>query len=132
MLDGLGEGTKRDALIEHGLQFHISAGDGVAHDHQVGARREVAFRIRLHDRDAQGLEQVRHGRIGGRIGTGDAIALGLQHAGKRRHRRAADADQVNVFGHRLFLRRPLEKAQHRCALQVQLRFNAKGEGDIAS
>ena len=63
MLDGFGKGTKGNALIEHGFQFHVAAGDRVAHDHQVGARREIGLGIGLLNRDAQGMKQVGHGRI---------------------------------------------------------------------
>ncbi len=75
VLDGLGQRAKGYALIEHVFQFHISAGDGVAHDHQVRARREVGLGIGLHDGDAQFMQKIRHGWIRGGIGASDAIAL---------------------------------------------------------
>ncbi len=44
-----------------------------------------------------GAELVGHGRVGGGVGAGDAVALGAEHAGERGHRGAADADEVDVL-----------------------------------
>ena len=37
-------------------------------------------------------QEVAHGRVGGGVRAGDAVALSLEHAGERRHGGAADAD----------------------------------------
>ena len=42
-------------------------------------------------------EKIRHRRIGGGVGTGDAVSALLEHSGQRGHGGAADADQVDVF-----------------------------------
>src|SRR5208283_5181679 len=43
-------------------------------------------------------EQIAHGRIGGLVGAGDAMALELQQAGQGGHGGAANAAQVDVAG----------------------------------
>src|SRR5208337_3207706 len=68
----------------------------VADDDEVGRGREVRFRVRLEDRNAERAKQIAHRRISGLVGAGDAMALELQQAGKRRHGRAADADEMDV------------------------------------
>src|SRR6185437_5577025 len=63
---------------------------------QIRRGSEIRFGVRLEDRNAHGVEQVAHGRISGGVRTGDAMALQLKQAGERRHRRAADAAEMNV------------------------------------
>jgi len=47
--------------------------------------------------DPQRQQEIRHGRIGRGIGTGDAMSASLQQSRERRHGGAADSNQVNVF-----------------------------------
>jgi hypothetical protein len=90
-----GEGN---ALVQYALDLRIAARERVADDDEIRGRIKVRLRVRLHDRNAQPREQIAHGRISRLVGAGDAVALQLQKAGQRGHRRAADAAQVNVPG----------------------------------
>ena len=87
-----------DSLIENMLQFDVAAGHGIADNNQVRARFEILGVERLCDRNVQAAEEVGHRRVRGGVGTRDAESAVFQHAGERGHGRAADADQVNVFG----------------------------------
>ncbi len=77
-------------------RFGIVAAHGVAHHHEIRARRKMR-RVETGPGDDAGLlEQVAHRRIERAVGAGDAMALGLQKAGERRHSGAADGDQVEM------------------------------------
>ena len=89
--------AERDALVEDVLQFYVAAGHGIADDDQVGPRLQVLASNGCATGMPRSRKKIGHRRIGGGIGTGDAKAALLQHSGERRHRGAADADQVNVF-----------------------------------
>ena len=98
IVQNLRQRAEWNPLIEQVLQFDIAARKHVAHDHQIGTRIEVPFSERLRDRNTQRCEKCRHRRICRRIRARNAKATLLQHASERRHRRSANADQVNVLG----------------------------------
>src|SRR3974390_31153 len=64
---------KRDALVEYVLEFGVAARDGVAHNHQIGARFQVDCAEGLSDCDVQRRQEVRHRRICGGVGASDAM-----------------------------------------------------------
>ena len=95
-----GHGGEGNALVEDALDFRIAARERVADNHEIGRGREVRFGVRLEDGDAERMEQIAHGRIGGLVGAGDAMALELEQPCKRGHGRAADADEMDMTGRR--------------------------------
>ena len=96
-MEQLRERTERDALIENLLQFDVAARDGVANDDQIGTRLQILGIEGLCHRNAEFMQEIGHRWIGGGIGPAYTEAALLQHSGERRHGRAANADQVNVF-----------------------------------
>ena len=70
-----GHGGEGNALVEDALDFGIAAGERVADDDEIGRGREVRFGVGLEDGNAERAEQIAHGRIGGFVGAGDAMAL---------------------------------------------------------
>ncbi len=92
-----GHGGEWKAAVEDGFELRVAARDGVADDDEVGRGIEVGFREGLGDGDTEGAELVGHGRVGGLVGAGDAMALELKQAGERGHGGAADSDEVDVF-----------------------------------
>ena len=91
-----GHGGEGNALVEDALDFRIAARERVADDDEIGRGREVRFGVGLEDGNAERAEQIAHGRIGGLVGAGDAMALQLKQAGERSHGGAADAAEMNV------------------------------------
>ena len=91
-----GHGGEGDAAVENAFDFRIAARERVADDDEVRGGLEVGFGVGFEDGNAEGPEQVSHGRIRGLVGAGDAMALELEKAGERCHGRAADAAEMNV------------------------------------
>jgi len=89
-----GEG---DAAVEHGLDFGVAAGDGVADDDEMGGGFEVGFGKRLGDGDAERAQEVGHGRVSGLVRAGDAVTAELEQSGEGGHGGAADSDEMDVF-----------------------------------
>ena len=81
---------------QHRLEFDVAARDGVTDYHHVCRRVDVRRVVSLEHLDVLGPQEVAHRRIDAGIRAGDAMAAPLQHRGKRRHRRAGHANQVNV------------------------------------
>jgi hypothetical protein len=100
LADGLGQRAVSNFSIEDLFELGVAARDRVADDDEIEVRRDVLGAIAREGRDAFGGEEVAHRRVDILIRSAHVEALALQHRGKRRHRRAADADQVNL-GHRL-------------------------------
>jgi len=96
IVQNLRQRAERNAFVEQALQFDIAARECVAYDYEIrtGLRFVAAKAAR---RNAQGFEKRRHRRIGSRVRASDAETALLQHASERRHRRATDTDEVNVF-----------------------------------
>ena len=113
----------------------IAARERIADDDEIGRGIEIRFGVGLEDRNAKRAQQIAHGRIGGLVGAGDAMALQLQKPGERSHRRAADADQVNVLRRcvdAVITASPPVPADCNCASSPtrQLGCHAEGERDI--
>src|ERR1700731_2602139 len=89
--------TKWNALVEHLLQFRISTRNGIAHHNQVRTRLKVARVEGLCHGNPQLRKKIRHRRIRRRIGPGDTESALFQHACERRHRGAANTNQMDVF-----------------------------------
>ena len=90
-----GQRAVPDFAFEHALELGVAARDRIADDHQIDVRADVICRIAGHDADALGLEEVAHRRIDVLVGAADVVAAVFQQRGEGRHRRAADADQVD-------------------------------------
>ena len=84
-------------LVEDVFKFWIAARDCVADYHKIGTRFEIAGVKRLRHGNLQPGKKIRHWRVRRRIRAGNAKAALLKHSGQRRHSRAANSDQVNVF-----------------------------------
>ena len=69
-------------LVEDALDFRVATGERVADDDKIRSGIEIRFGIGLKDGDAEGAKQIAHGRIGGLVGTGYAMALELEQAGE--------------------------------------------------
>ena len=99
LADRFGQRAVPDLPIEHFLELGIAARDRVADDDQVEIGGDVLRPIAGERRNAFGREKVAHRRIDVLIRSADVEALPLQHRGERRHRRAADADEVDRLAH---------------------------------
>jgi hypothetical protein len=97
IVQNLRQRAERNAFVEQALQFDIAARECVAYDYEIRTGIEVRCGKGLRDGNAQGFEKRRHRRIGSRVRASDAETALLQHASERRHRRATDTDEVNVF-----------------------------------
>jgi len=95
--EDFGKGAIRQLAIENFLHLDIAAGNGVADNNEIRRRSQMRGIEHAGIRDAQGFKERRSGRIDAGVGTGDAIATLAQHSRKRSHRRAADADHVDVL-----------------------------------
>ena len=84
--------------LQQGLQFLVAARDGVADDVEVGGRRQRFGAVALRHRDAGLAQHVRHRRIHLLIRPRNRVAEGAQGDGGGAHGRAADADEMEMFG----------------------------------
>ena len=91
-----GHGGEGNALVEDVLDFRIAARECIADDHEIRRGIEVGLRVRLEHGNAQFAQQIAHWRIGGLVGTCDAMSLQLKKPCERRHCGAANAAEVNV------------------------------------
>src|SRR5262245_11347074 len=96
-MQDLRQRTERNSFVEYVLKLHVSAGDGIANDNEIGTRCEISGRKWLRDWNAEGCQKIGHGRVRRRIRSRDAKAALVEHSGQRGHRSTADADQVNVL-----------------------------------
>jgi len=90
--------AERNTLVKDIFKFCVAPRDGIPDHDEIWPRSQVGFGKRLCQRDAQRFEKSGHRRIGRGIGTSDTMAARFEHPGERRHRRAADANQMDVFG----------------------------------
>ena len=127
-----GHGGEGNALVEDALDLGIAAGERVADDDEIGRGREIRFGVGLEDGNAERAEQIAHGRIGGLVGAGDAMAPKLQEAGQRGHGRAADAAEMDVARTMRSLASPPVRGdvRPRFVADGQLGFDAESECDI--
>ena len=91
-----GHGGEGNAVVKHAFDFGVAAGERVADDNEVRHWIKIRFAVGLEDGNAKRSKLVAHGRVGGFVRAGDAVALELQKAGERGHGCAADADEVDV------------------------------------
>ena len=87
----------RNFAFERFFEFGIAARDDVANDDQIRRRREMRRVEGWKIRNAEAVQQRGRRRIDTGVGAGDAEAVFAQHSGERRHGRASDADDVNMF-----------------------------------
>ena len=126
-----GHGGEGNALVEDAFDFRIAAGERIADDDEIGSGIEIRFGVGLEDGNAERAKQIAHGRIGGLVGAGDAMALELKQAGERGHGRAADADEVDVARRRRhFVTAGSRMRRLRRVADGELGFDAEGERDI--
>ena len=92
----LGQRAVADLPIEDLLELHVPARDRIADDDELEIAGDVLRRVAGQRRDPLGREKVAHRRVDVLIGALDVEPLALQHRRERRHRRAADPDQVNL------------------------------------
>src|ERR1051325_4212631 len=84
--------------VERVLNFRITARSRIADDDEVGRGLKMRGVKAVISFDAQALKLLRHRRVKSFVRTGHAVALCLEHPGERSHRRAANSDQVKMFG----------------------------------
>jgi len=89
--------AKKNALVQHVLQFHVASGDGIAHHHPIRARLEVGFSVRLGHGNGRGGQKVGHWGIRGCVRAGYFESTLLEQPGQRRHGRTANTNQVNML-----------------------------------
>ncbi len=77
-----GHGGEGNPVVEHAFNLGVAAGERVADDDEVGSGIEIGFSVGLKDGNAKFAKEIAHGRIGGFVGAGDAMALQLQKAGQ--------------------------------------------------
>ena len=82
---------------QHGLDFRIAAGHGVANDHEVRLGSKVLLIVAGDDLDLPFREEGGHRRIDIGIRAGDAEAALLHRRRRTGHRRAADAAEVDAL-----------------------------------
>ncbi len=96
MAQGLGQGKAGQVPTDQFVGFRIDPGNDVAHNDQIRRRMEVFRAVAQTNGDPQFFQKGAHGRIHRLVGTGDAVALFLQHPGQGAHAGAADAHEVDV------------------------------------
>ena len=84
-----------DLPLEHRLELRVAARDGIADDHQVDVVGDVLGGVAGGDGNALTGEKVAHRRIDVLVGAAHVVPAPLQQRRQRRHRRAADADEMN-------------------------------------
>src|SRR5882724_1013333 len=89
--------TIRNFAFESFFELWISASDDVSDDNEIGRWSEMRGFERWKIGNAQTIEKRGCGRINSRVRAGDIETGFAQHSGERRHGRAADADDVDVF-----------------------------------
>ena len=98
LMDGFRHRGIRQVELQRAGGLGVGRCGRVADHHQVGMERhQVVFRIPLEHRYAEAFEVGGHRGVDVLIGAGHFVAALLQHPGQRGHRRAADADQVDLF-----------------------------------
>src|SRR6202008_63681 len=97
LLENFGKRAVREFAVQHFFDFDIAAGNGVANNDQVGRGREVPAIEGAAEWNAEGSKERRGRRITASVRTRDVVAALREHAGERRHRRAADANHGDVL-----------------------------------
>ena len=93
----LRQGAEWNPLIENMFQLNVAPRNCVADYYQIGCGIEIFDGKRLRNGNAQRRKEIRHRRIGRCIRSGDGKASLSQHSGERRHRGAANANEVDMF-----------------------------------
>src|SRR5712691_2396748 len=93
--DGFGKRAVPNLPLQHAFELRVAARDRIPHDDKVDLGSDVFGGIACHYWDAFGREEIAHRRIHVLIRAPNVMAATLQERSERRHRRAADADQVN-------------------------------------
>ena len=89
-----------DLPVEHRFQFGIAARDRVADDDQVDVGGDVLGAGSRRARDALARAETCSSADRPLVGAPHVPAALLEHGGDRRHRRAADPDEMNAIRHR--------------------------------
>src|SRR6202008_43345 len=97
LLENFGKRAVREFAVQHLFDLDIAAGNGVANHDQVGRGREVAGIKGAGELKAEGFKERRSRKINTSVRTRDVVAVLREHAGERSHRRAADANHVDVL-----------------------------------
>ena len=92
----LGHGLVGEPAVQHFLELRIAASDCVADDDKIRVAGDVCCAVAFHQRDAALAEKIRHRREHFFVRAGHREALLLHGRRDRAHRRAADAEKVDV------------------------------------
>ena len=84
-------------VVEHIFRLRVAAGNGVADDDEVRLVLEVLLCVTVHHGNFLSGEERRHRLIDILIGTGDGKTFIQHRGGGGRHRRAANAGEMNGF-----------------------------------
>ena len=93
--DRLGKRAVANLSIEHFFELGVPARDRVADHDEIQITTDVLGAVADEDGHTLGSEELAHRRIDVLIRPSHVEAFALQHRRKRRHSRAADADEVN-------------------------------------
>jgi tryptophan synthase alpha subunit len=95
----MASGSDPYLAVEDFLELGVATRDGVADHDEIDVARDVAGSIAAQHRNAFALEEVAHRRVDVLIGAAYVAAFALEHRGKRRHRGAADTDEMDALHH---------------------------------
>ena len=87
----------RISLIEDRLHQGVAAGNHVADDPDIRAKRTLVGRVAFDQFDTQRLQLVAHGRIHVGVAPGHPVAGRLGEGGNPSHESAANAENMQVF-----------------------------------
>ena len=97
LMQQLRQRAEGNALVERLLHFDIPPRNRIADHNQIRTRLKIPRIEGLGHRNPELRQEIRHGRIRRGIRAGHAKPPLRQHPSQRRHRRPANADQMNVL-----------------------------------
>jgi hypothetical protein len=87
----------RQPTLENGRDLGVSSGDRIADDDAIHVGRDLLRIESQANRDAELLEERAHGGVELCVHAFDVMTRFVQQPGKRRHRGAADRQEVQAF-----------------------------------
>ncbi len=92
----LGQRGMPELAVEHRLELHVAARNGVADHDEIDAAVRCVGAVALERPDSFGRQKVAHRRVDVLVGPVHAVASMLEQRRQRRHRRSANPNQMNV------------------------------------
>ncbi len=85
-----------DAPLENRLELGVAARNGIADDHEIERFIDLLGLVTLEHRNVFRRQKVAHRRIHVLVGSANLVTAMLEQRRKGRHRRAADANQMDA------------------------------------